>query len=288
VISIQSFLDAGSVTLRSSNKLIYVAIDNLVSSSARAATGFQEFLAGLDEVNLPCVWVSSRNRHELDTSIRKLGHASPFIAEGGSGVYLPEDYFHLKPSRTIRYARFTVIPIATPQPAASGALDQLAEDTGIAVVPLRTLSPRELSQNVGFPQREAELLRQRDFDEYFFFAGASDTDIKKFQAEAGRRNLGLRPRGNLWSLVVGASLASCVRQLTALYERALRTHAFTIAVATAGEAAELFPCCNRAILLVNRSSLDSPPSACSSALSLPLFAPDTWEIALEAILAKRQ
>ena len=143
------------------------------------------------------MWISSRNRHELDATIRKLGHAGPFIAEGGSGVYLPEDYFHLKPARTIRFARFTVIPVATPQPAAAEALEQLAEDTGIAVVALRALSPRELSQNAGMPQREAELLRQRDFDELFFFAGASDADIKKFQTEAASRNLGACPRKSL-------------------------------------------------------------------------------------------
>jgi predicted mannosyl-3-phosphoglycerate phosphatase (HAD superfamily) len=274
------------VTLRSSNKLIYVAIDNLVTGSGRAVPGFPEFLAGLEQANLPCVWISSRNRHELDATIRKLGHASPFIAEGGSGVYLPEDYFHLKPARTIRFARFTVIPIATPQPAASEALDQLAEDTGIAVVPLSSLSPRELSQNVGRPEREAELLRQRDFDEYFFFAGACNREIQKFQAEASRRNLGLRPRANLWSLVVGASLASCVRQLTALYERALRAHPSAFGVATQEEASELFPCCNRAMLLAHRSSLDSDPGARGSTLSLPLFASDTWEIALRAILER--
>jgi predicted mannosyl-3-phosphoglycerate phosphatase (HAD superfamily) len=235
------------------------------------------------------VWVSSRNRHELDSAIRKLGHAAPFIAEGGSGVYLPEDYFHLKPARTIRFARFTVIPVATPQPTAAETLDQLAEDTRVEVVALRTLSPRELSQNVGLPQREAELLRQRDFDELFFFAGASDADIRKFQAEAARRNLAVRPRGNLWSLVAGASLATCIRQLTALYERAIRAHPFTIALATSEEAPELFPCCNRAILLADRSSasLDADLLARSSLLSLPLFAPDTWENALESILAKR-
>jgi predicted mannosyl-3-phosphoglycerate phosphatase (HAD superfamily) len=218
-----------------------------------------------------------------------LGHAAPFIAEGGSGVYLPEDYFHLKPAHTIRFARFTVIPVATPQPAAAEALDQLAEDTAIEAVALRTLSPRELSQSVRLPQREAELLRQRDFDELFFFAGASDGEITKFQAEAARQNLGLRPRGNLWSLVVGASLATCIRQLTALYERAIRAHPFTIAIATSEEAPELFPCCNRAILLADRSSASSGAdlSARTSLLSLPLFAPDTWETALESILAKR-
>jgi len=275
--------------LRSSNKLVYIAIDNLVSTSGRPLTGFQDFLAGLEEANLPCVWLSSRNRHELDSVIRKLGHAAPFIAEGGSGVYLPEDYFHLKPAHTIRFARFTVIPVATPQPAAAEALDQLAEGTGIEAVALRTLSPRELSQNAGLPQREAELLRQRDFDELFFFAGASDGEIRRFQAEASRQNLGLRPRGSLWSLVVGANLATCIRQLTALYERAIRAHPFTIAIATSEEAAELFPCCNRAILLADRSSASSgaDSSARASLLSLPLFAPDTWETALESILAKR-
>ena len=275
--------------MRSSNKLVYIAIDNLISASGKPLTGFQDFLAGLEEANLPCVWLSSRNRHELDSAIRKLGHAAPFIAEGGSGVYLPEDYFHLKPAHTIRFARFTVIPVATPQPAAAEALDQLAEDTAIEAVALRTLSPRELSQSVRLPQREAELLRQRDFDELFFFAGASDGEITKFQAEAARQNLGLRPRGNLWSLVVGASLATCIRQLTALYERAIRAHPFTIAIATSEEAAELFPCCNRAILLADRSSASSGTdlSARTSLLSLPLFAPDTWETALESILAKR-
>jgi mannosyl-3-phosphoglycerate phosphatase len=275
--------------LRSSNKLVYIAIDNLISASGKPLTGFQDFLAGLEEANLPCVWLSSRNRHELDSAIRKLGHAAPFIAEGGSGVYLPEDYFHLKPAHTIRFARFTVIPVATPQPAAAEALDQLAEDTAIEAVALRTLSPRELSQSVRLPQREAELLRQRDFDELFFFAGASDGEITKFQAEAARQNLGLRPRGNLWSLVVGASLATCIRQLTALYERAIRAHPLTIAIATSEEARELFPCCNRAILLADRSSASSGAdlSARTSLLPLPLFAPDTWETALESILAKR-
>jgi len=287
-IPLQSLLNHRSTILRSSNKLVYIAIDNLVSSSGKSLTGFPEFLAGLEEANLPCVWVSSRNRHELDAAIRKLGHAAPFIAEGGSGVYLPEDYFHLKPAHTIRFARFTVIPVATPLPAAKEALDQLAEDTHMEAVPLRTLSPRELSQNVGMPQSEAELLRPRDFDELFFFAGASDTEIKGFQAEAARRNLQLRPRGNLWSLALGASLPTCVRQLTTLYERAMHRHPFSIGLATSEEALELFPCCHRAILLAERSpspTAESPVG--SSLLSLPRFAPDTWELALESILAKR-
>ena len=45
--------------------------------------------------------------------------------------------------------------------SASGVLEDIAGETGIEVVPLSALSPRELSQNTGLPQKEAELLRQR-------------------------------------------------------------------------------------------------------------------------------
>src|SRR5208283_3454903 len=213
------------------------------------------------------------------------------------GVYLPEDYFHLRPAITTRLGRFTCIPIASPQPAAAEALDLLAEDTAISIVPLRALSPRELSQNTALPQREAELIRLRDFDELFFFAGASDADIAEFQAEAARRKLTLRLRGAFWSLAVGASLSTCTRELCKLYDRALRAHAFNVAIATSEEASELFPACEHAILLAVRSpALDSSsnvaprsiqPASRPAPKSFPLFSPNTWELVLDTVLNRR-
>ncbi len=274
---------------RSPTAVVYCTIDELISNMSRPVSGFFEFLDGLQEAGVPCVWVTSRTRLQIDSAIRKLGQSSPFIAEGGSGVYLPEDYFHLKPSRSIRLARFTCIPVASPQPAAANALDLLAEESNTEIVPLRTLSPRELSQNAGLPQREAELLRQRDFDELFFFAGGTETEIAEFRAEASRRKLQVRPRGNFWSLAVGANLNSCVRELSGLYERSFRTRPFNIAVATAEEAPALFSGCNRAIFLRERSYEGAAPAATNgpTPLELPLFGAGTWETALEAVLAKR-
>jgi mannosyl-3-phosphoglycerate phosphatase len=277
------------LVLRSSTTVVYCAIDSLISAPNNALTGFPEFLEALSEADIPCVWTTSRNRMHLDASIRKLGHAAPFIAESGSGVYIPEDYFHLKPARTTRLGRFTCIPVASPQPAAEDALDLLAEESGVSVVPLRMLSPRELSQNVGLPQREAELLRQRDFDELFFFAGATDGDIQKFGEEAARRNLTLHSRGVVWSLAVGANLARCVRDLSKLYDRAMRSNAFTIAVGTYQDAGELFPTCNRALLLMDHSTPaeDASPPNRSGFKSIPLFSEQTWETALEVIQNRR-
>ena len=137
--------------------------------------------------------------------------------------------------------------------------------------------------------REAELFRQRDFDE-FFFAGATEEEITEFQAKLARPELQVRPRGNLRSLAVGADLVSCVRELSRLYERAFRTHPFNIALSTGEDAPELFSCCNRNILLKERSHIGPRAFALKgpTPLELPFLSPETWERTLEAILAKRR
>jgi predicted mannosyl-3-phosphoglycerate phosphatase (HAD superfamily) len=269
--------------LRSNTTVVYCSTDNLITTTNKALTGFADFLEGLGEANVPLVPVTSRSRLQFDATIRKFGFGHPFLAEGGCGVFLPEDYFHLKPPRSLRLGRFTCIPVASPQPAAAEMLDEVAEETGIEAVALRELSPRELSQNTGLPQREAELLRQRDFDELFFFAGASDSDIERFRQTAAQHKAQVRPCGALWSLAVDADLACCIRDLSHLYQRSFRANPHSVGIATSEEAAELFPTCDRCLLLAGRDAAAESAAKCKT---LPLFSADTWPLALEMILSR--
>jgi predicted mannosyl-3-phosphoglycerate phosphatase (HAD superfamily) len=275
--------------LRSSNTVVFCAIDDLIPLPGKPLSGFPEFLESLAHAGIPCVWVTSRNRHQLDAILRKLGHGQPFLGEGGSCVYLAEDYFHLKPARTVRLGRFIAIPVAKPQPAAVEALDLLSEQSGITVVPLRSLSPRELIQNTGLPRTEADSIRQRDFDELFFFAGVSEKDIQHFKQQAADLKFSVRPHGSLWSLAVGSNLASCVRELRRLYDRTFHRSAFLIGVGTSLDAGELFPCCDRALLLTDRTNAPSPANLRTQTLAkpLPLFQADSWELALKAIQTRQ-
>jgi hypothetical protein len=187
----------------------------------------------------------------------------------------------------VRLGRFTCIPIAEALPAAADALQTLSQDTGVPVVTLCSLSPRELVQNVGLPQREAELARQRDFDDIFFFAGASDEEVQKFLAEGRNRNLQFRRHGVLWSTAIGPSVQNCIRELAKLYDRALRYHAHTLGIATPDLAAGLFPFCERTILLSNlraEAHQDRPDTPRSR--QLPLQAPDVWEQLLSTVTSK--
>jgi len=283
--------------LRLTSSVLYIAVDELIPLRGGSLPGLDEFTAALDHEAIPAVWLTSRSRLQFDDARRKHGHTHPFIAEDGCAVYLPEDYFHLRPAfnvsrtrmtATARLGRFTCIPVAEALPAAAEALQTLSKDTGVAVVTLRSLSPRELAQNTGLPQREAELARQRDFDEIFFFAGASDAEVGRFLAEGRNRNLQFRQHGILWSAAIGLGVQRCIRELSRLYDRALRYHAHTLGIATADLAPGLFPFCERTILLIDRKSegpsLNQPGTP--HARRLPLHASDVWERLLAAIVAK--
>ncbi len=280
--------------MRQTSSILFIAVDSLIPIRGKSVPGLDEFTATLDHKGIPAVWITSRSRLQFDEPRRKHGHTHPFIAEDGCAVYLPEDYFHLRPESvvakqhkksTVRLGRFTCIPMAEALPGAAEALETLSEDTGVPVVTLRSLSPRELVQNTNLPQREAELSRQRDFDETFFFAGVSDEDVQRFLTEGRNRKLQFRQHGVLWSIAIGASVQHCIRELSKLYDRALRYHAHPVGIATQDQAPGLFPFCERTILLTDASSecnpLDQPETP--RALRLLLHAPDTWERVLAAI-----
>jgi D-glycerate 3-kinase len=280
--------------LRQTANILFIAVDSLIPARGKSFPGLDEFTAALDHQGIPAVWLTSRSRLQFDEPRRKLGHTHPFIAEDGCALYLPEDYFHLRPESvatkqqkqsTVRLGRFTCLPMAEALPASAEALESLSEDTSVPVVTLGSLSPRELAQNTNLPQREAELSRQRDFDEVFFFAGVSDKDVERFLAEGRQRKFQLRQHGVLWSIAIGASVQRCVRELSRLYDRALRAHAHPVGIATPDQAPELFPFCERNILLTDGTSVGSMQelSEAPRTRRLALKGPDIWEQVLEVV-----
>jgi predicted mannosyl-3-phosphoglycerate phosphatase (HAD superfamily) len=283
--------------LRQTSSVLYIAVDELIPLKGKSHPGLDEFTATLDHQAIPAVWLTSRSRLQFDEARRKHAHTHPFIAEDGCAVFLPEDYFHLRPASdpsptkkaaTVRLGRFTCLPIAQALPAAAEALQTLSQDTGVPIVTLRSLSPRELVQNTGLPQKEAEFARQRDFDDVFFFAGAADEEIERFLAAGRNRGLQFRRQGVLWSAAIGPSVQRCIRELAKLYDRALRYHAHTLGIATPSSAAGLFPFCERTILLTDRKSEETSQDRPNTAhlRSLPLHAPDVWPRLLAATATK--
>jgi predicted mannosyl-3-phosphoglycerate phosphatase (HAD superfamily) len=271
--------------------IVFCNVDRLIPIRGKIAPGFDDFIAGLEHAAIPNVWVTTRTRLLIDDPRRKLGHTHPFIAEGGCGVYLPEGYFHLRPPKTVRLGRFTCLPVAELQPAAAEAVEELATETGVSVVALGSLSPRELAQNSGLSPQQAELMRHRDFDEIFFFAGATEEETRRFLTQGAERQWQLRQQGILWSLAVGASLKQCVREISKLYTRALRSQPKIVGITRQDDDPELLAACDRGFVLVDQAQSEGDLGSERERLpsrfrEVTVDSPDVWEQIIEAVSSK--
>src|SRR5579862_4103168 len=121
---------------------VYVSVDAFFSLRGKVLHHFDAFLEGLDQAQIPCVWMTGWTRAQIDEPRRRLGQNAPYIGENGSAVFLPEDYFHLKSGKTMRLGRYTCIPVAKPQPAAAEALEELAADLDIGGAAGETFAAR--------------------------------------------------------------------------------------------------------------------------------------------------
>jgi len=230
--------------------LVFVPLEGvLLDSRGRVLPGAEEAAAQLDRHGIPLILVTSGTRAETDVPRRTLGHVHPFIAEDGGSVFLPEGYFHLRIPSVVRLGRFLSMPLARPLQEASAALRTLAESIGIEVVTFSDMTAREIARNSGMSMQAAELARQRDSQEVFFFAGAGEAAIHRFVEDARRSGAQIHRRDPFWRFSLGADIRAAVSKLTALYDTARRTGVSTLAASAAVEDTALLKAVHRAVLL---------------------------------------
>ena len=113
--------------------------------------------------------------------------------------------------------------------------------------------------------------------------------MARFAAESVTRNWQVRQRGVLRSLAIGANLKQCVRELSKLYARALRSQPKIIGIASEDGASELLAACDRGFVLVDRTS-DGSDSARERLPArfreIELGSGDGWERIIGALTGK--
>ena len=152
----------------------------------------------------PC---SPPQRHARNSS-RYAGKSSiatrllPRVAEACS---FPTGYFLLALEGASRVARYFCVPFGQPYAAATEALAEIAAEARASVVGYSQMSARELAQNTGESLREAELSRDREFSERFFFAGEVAATARRFAEVAKQRG---------WDAIPGEPFGSCALETT--------------------------------------------------------------------------
>jgi mannosyl-3-phosphoglycerate phosphatase len=259
--------------------IIYTALEGaLLDARTGSFAAAEEALSELARRQIPLVLVTSRTREEIEPLRRQMEHSHPFITESGGGIYFPDGYFNIKIPDVKRSGRYLCLALGRPYKGVCDALDEVAEQSGVGVAGFHHMSRREIAENTGLKQRDADLARSREFDEPFFFTSADESDIARFIATAKERGFQTRLGQKFWHFSSGCDSARAVRSLTKLFRDATRIKLRAVGIGPASEELPWLRAVDHAVSLGSPESVpnhgEAPPP--DDAAPTPVAGPSGW------------
>jgi len=152
----------------------------------------------LKERDIPLIVCSSKTAKEIKYYREKLENVHPFISENGGGIFIPKDYFnfeirnsHLRESpeatkfEIIEENNYLVIRLGAPYSDLRKTLEELRRE-GFIVRGFGDMTVQEIAEIANMSIIEAEMAKERDFDEPFTFEGNDKDTRRLFEAIAER------------------------------------------------------------------------------------------------------
>lgn len=227
--SLRRLLALNSSSVLAPRFVLFTALENcLLDPRTDSCSAAEEVLAELDRRRIPWVIFSGRTRAQLDPLRRKMGHRHPFVAENGGGLFLPQDYFNIAVEGSRRAGGFQLIPMGTPYAETCAALEEIAGESDIEIASLARMKLQETAQNLGVSMDEAHRARQREFEELFFIAGATEKKTADFVELARQRGFTAHAGEPLWRFSGVPDAGPAARQLVKLYRAAAPRERFQV------------------------------------------------------------
>jgi len=122
----------------------------------------------IEEKKIPLVFCSSKTRAEIELYRKKLDNTHPFITENGGGVFIPKEYFSFNfvGDKNDLDDEYIVLSLGARYPDLRKVIEDLREQ-GFDVKGFGDMDAEEIANVSGLTVEEAELARQREFDEPF-------------------------------------------------------------------------------------------------------------------------
>ena len=183
---------------------------------------FEEALPAIEEIrkrNIPLVIVSSKTRSEIEVYRKRLSNKDPFVVENGGAIFIPRGYFRsemLGQYSPVRVGDYDAIVLGASYDELRTVMEELRQ-RGYRVKGFADLTVREISEITGLDTREAELSKEREFDEVFLI---EDMDRREEILDFIRQRGYQYTTGQFYHIMGGTDKGRAVRILIELYRRA--------------------------------------------------------------------
>lgn len=151
-------------------------LDNMTYSFEKALPA----LGLLKRKNIPLVICSSKTRREIEHYRKKLENSHPFISENGGGIFIPKGYFSFSAAEFTSGIEtpeiYEVIRLGAEYTDLRKVVNALRSE-GFDIKGFGDMSAEEIAVVTGLDIFEAEMAKERDFDEPFIAGGGNGEKI---------------------------------------------------------------------------------------------------------------
>lgn len=181
--------------------LIFTQLDEiLLSSEESSSRSIAEAIASLQSKNIPLVPITSKTRAETVDWMQKVGLNSPFIVEGGSGVFISQSDSRFVTLTCDRLDNYYLHQLGCSYTEARAALKAVQEEISKILRGFGDMD-EEAIQSLIVTSTVARQAKAREFSEYFITP--SRLEIARLQQVAAEYGFKIIPGKNL-SLILGA------------------------------------------------------------------------------------
>ena len=143
--------------------------------------------------DIPLIICSSKTAKEVILYRERLENEHPFISENGGGIFIPKNYFKFEirsasggqESIITEEGEYIVIRLGAAYSDLRKALEELRKE-GFSVRGFGDMTVQEIADTAHLDMAEAELAKERDFDEPFIFKGTEEETRRLFEEITAR------------------------------------------------------------------------------------------------------
>ena len=174
----------------------------------------REALDAVRSRHIPVVLVSSKTRAEIEPLREQLRLDAPFVVENGGGIFIPRDYFPFSIDGAVLRQGYFVVDLGVPYPLLRTVVADVRQSLGIDIRGFGDMSVEEVARQTGLSLANAELAKQREYDEPFKFSGSKEAverlrgaiEVRGLRCVSGGRFfhlMGTQDKGHATSLLTG-------------------------------------------------------------------------------------
>lgn len=199
-------------------KVIFTDLDGtLLHAQSYSFEAAVPALAVIRREAIPLVLCTSKTRVEVEHWRGQLENAHPFIVENGGAIYIPKKYFPFAVPGAKKRDGYDVIELGKPYPELVRALEEASRESGTQVLGFHQMSLADVCLRTSLPVKQAEMAKQREYDEPFEILGSGAHTLLSIIESRGLR----WTRGDRFYHIVGTNdKAAAMAALLKLYRRA--------------------------------------------------------------------